>query len=321
MQNTKQNNSKLFIISPAPFLRSRESTQKIMRSVALALIPAGAAGVFIFGVNSLWVILASLISAVATQSILEKVIKRPACALDGSAIITGLLLAYNLPPNAPLWIPVIGSAFAISIAKVCFGGLGQNIFNPALAGRAFLLASWPTIMTAWQNPRWQPDAISSATPLAVVKHKLAQQLPSYMDLFLGNRPGCIGEVCVIAILIGALFLIYKRYISAYLPLIYIATAALLSWAFMGDGLFKGDWLFFILSGGLFLGAFFMATDYVTTPLTSKGKIIFGLGCGALTFAIRKFSAFPEGVSYSILIMNAATPIIDRYTIEKKFGGS
>lgn len=241
---------------------------------------------------------------------------------DGSAILTGLLLAYNLPPEVPLWLPVAGSFFAIAIGKQVFGGLGHNIFNPAPAGRAFLMVSWPVYMTTWQNPRWKVDAITTATPLALIKHNQLDLLKgtTYMDLFLGNRGGCIGEVCIAALLIGAAYLFWKKYISWHIPLTYIAAVAFLSWIFNGfTGFFTGDALFFVLSGGLVLGALFMATDYVTSPLSNKGKIIFGISCGVLTFVIRKFSGYPEGTSYAILIMNAFVPVIDKFTCPKWFG--
>jgi electron transport complex protein RnfD len=219
-------------------------------------------------------------------------------------------------------MPVAGSFFAIAIGKQVFGGLGHNIFNPALAGRAFLMISWPLYMTTWQLPRWRTDAVTGATPLALYKNveAAAMKSSSYWDLLIGNRGGCIGEVCVIALLIGAAYLLIKKYISWHIPVTFIATVALMSWAFNGRaGLFTGDALFFTLAGGLILGAFFMATDYVTSPLSSRGKLIFGIGCGILTFLIRKFAGYPEGVSYAILIMNAAVPIIDRYTFPKWFG--
>jgi len=312
-----------FVVSMGPYIKDGVSTKKIMWAVTLSLIPAGAAGVFIFGVNSLFVIIASIVSAVMTELAVLAVRKKDMNTLyDGSAVLTGLLLAYNLPPQVPIWIPITGSFFAIAIGKQVFGGLGHNIFNPALAGRAFLMISWPTYMTVWQNPRWNADAVSTATPLALYKHNEFEALRniSNLNLFLGNRPGCIGEVCIAALVIGAAFLLLKRYITWHIPLTYIFTVALTSWIFNGrDRLFAGDALFFLLSGGLILGAFFMATDYVTSPLSARGKIVFGAGCGLLTFIIRKFAGYPEGVSYAILIMNAATPIIDRYTFPKWFG--
>jgi electron transport complex protein RnfD len=205
------------------------------------------------------------------------------------------------------------------VGKQLFGGLGFNIFNPALIGRAFLMASWPKYMTNWSNPRWQVDAISSATPLGILKEKLSLPLPSYWDMFVGNRGGCIGEVCIIALLIGGIYLLYKRYISWQIPLFYLLTVAVLSFILMGDKFFAGDILFSLLSGGLVLGAFFMATDYVSAPISIKGKTIFAIGCGLLTVVIRKWGGYPEGVSYAILMMNAATPIIDRFSRPKKYG--
>lgn len=311
------------IVSVGPHIKDASSTKKIMWAVTLSLVPAGAAGVFIFGLNALYVTVVAMIAAVASEAAVLALRRQDIRAVfDGSALLTGLLLAYNLPPQVPLWIPAAGSVFAILIGKQVFGGLGHNIFNPALAGRAFLMISWPVYMTTWQNPRWAADAVTGATPLALYKTgqcALVQNI-SMMDLFLGNRGGCIGEVCVAALLLGAAYLFIKRYITWHIPITYIATVAVLSWAFVGcRGFFKGEWLFFIMSGGLILGAFFMATDYVTSPLTAKGKIIFGVGCGVLTVIIRRFAGYPEGVSYAILIMNAVTPIIDRYTFPKWFG--
>jgi len=295
-----------------------------MWAVVLALLPSGIASIYIFGIKSLYVIFTCIASACLTEAFIQKFTHKPIAISDGSALITGILLAYNLPPAIPLWIPALGAIFAIAIVKCTFGGLGRNIFNPALAGRAFLMISWPEYMTSWVNPRWWPDGVSSATPLAVIKTSKSpfalQGLPSYLDLFIGNRPGCIGEVCIIALLIGAAFLLWKGYIRLFIPFTYIFTVGLLSFAFAGDMLFSGDWLFYIMTGGLILGAFFMATDMVTTPITRKGMIVFGVGCGLLTFCIRKWGGYPEGVSYSILMMNAATPLIDRFTKPKVFGG-
>ncbi len=293
-----------------------------MWTVVACLIPSGVSGVFIFGLDALWVILLCIGSAVATEGVLQFFTKRKITVLDGSAFLTGLLLAYNLPPKVPFWIPVIGSCFAIAIGKQIFGGLGQNIFNPALVGRVFLMASWPNYMTAFTQPLRAGagyDAVTSATPLMLFKEgKWAEQI-SYFNLFLGNRGGCIGEVCIIALLIGALYLLIKGYISLHIPLTYILTVGVFTYIFGAQGLFSGDWLFHILSGGLILGAFFMATDYVTSPLTYKGQIIFAFGCGLLTIVIRQWGGYPEGVSYAILMMNAAVPIIDRYTKNRIYG--
>ena len=309
-------------VTISPHIKAERTTPRIMWSVILALLPAGTAGIFIFGLNALYVIIVSIVSAIITEAVMQALRRKAITVMDGSAMITGILLAYNVPPGVPLWLPAVGAFFAVAIGKQAFGGLGQNIFNPALIGRAFLMVSWPVYMTTWQNPRWKVDAVSSASPLGLLKHGDFELVKNFSlwDLLTGNRPGCIGEICIIAVLLGAAYLLIKRYITWHTPVIYIATVGLLSWAFNGQGgLFKGDALFFILNGGLILGAFFMATDYVTTPLSRQGKAIFGLGCGILTFLIRRFSGYPEGVSYSILIMNAATPLIDRYTKPRWFG--
>jgi electron transport complex protein RnfD len=310
------------IVSIGPHMRAKVSTKRVMWAVTLSLIPSGVAGIFIFGMRSLFIILASILSAVITEAMILGFRKKEITLDDGSAVLTGLLLAYNLPPQVPIWMPIVGSFFAIAIGKQAFGGLGHNIFNPALIGRAFLMVSWPVYMTTWQNPRWKVDAVTTATPLTLFKHKEFALLNnvSNWDLFIGNRGGCIGEVCIIALLIGAAYIFFKKYITWHIPITYIFTVAAMSWIFNGQGgLLSGDVLFFILSGGLVLGAFFMATDYVTSPLSAKGKVIFGVCCGILTFIIRKFSGYPEGVSYAILMMNAAVPIIDRYTVPKWFG--
>lgn len=308
------------IVSSSPHIRSPEKTTKIMWSVLFVLVPSGIWGVYAYGLGALWLIIASVLSAVLAEATCLKLRKKPLAAIkDGSAALTGLLLAFCVSPRLPIWCICVGSVFAIVIGKQVFGGLGRNIFNPALAGRVFLLASWPTYMTTFSNARWQADVVTTATPLAAIRHDYSYPLPSYFDLFIGNRGGCIGEVCIAALFIGALFLLYKRYITWHIPFSYIATAGALGWAFGHNTLFSGDLLFYILSGGLVLGAFYMATDMVTSPLTKKGKIIFGIGCGIITFAIRKWGGYPEGVSYSILMMNAAVPLIDRFVKPKRFG--
>jgi len=306
------------IVSVSPHLHKDESVSKIMWMVIISLLPAGAAGVFIFGITALWVIILGVVSALVTEAILQVLSKRKVTILDGSAVITGLLLAYNLPPKVPFWLPIMGAFFSIAIGKQIFGGLGQNIFNPALVGRVFLMASWPKYMTTFTRPL-NYDAVTSATPLALLKEGRVLENISYLDLFLGKRGGCIGEVCILALLLGALFLFIKGYISWHIPLSYILTVGVFTYIFGQKGLFSGDWLFHILSGGLILGAFFMATDYVTSPLTRKGQVIFGIGCGVITAVIRLWGGYPEGVSYAILMMNAATPIIDRYTKNRVYG--
>lgn len=312
--------NKNLIVSPWSHIKTVESTKRIMYSVILALLPAGIAGIYIFGIKTLYIMCISIITAIITEAAIELLRKKQVTISDGTAFITGLLLAYNLPPNVPLWLPAVGAAFGIIIGKQAFGGLGFNIFNPALIGRVFLMTSWPVYMTNWSLPRWQPDTLSTATPLAILKQKYSLPVAGYWDLLIGNRGGCIGEVCIFALLLGAAFLLIRGYIWWHTPFTYIISVGILSWVFLGkNGLFSGDGLFYILTGGLVLGAFFMATDYVTGPLTAKGQIIFGLGCGIITFAIRKWAGYPEGVSYSILIMNAATPIIDRHTRPRTLG--
>jgi len=306
------------IVNISPHLHKDESVSKIMWMVVISLIPAGIAGVIIFGLEALQVILLGVVSALVAECVIQLLTKKKLTVLDGSAFLTGLLLAYNLPPKVPFWIPIVGSLFAISIGKQVFGGLGQNIFNPALVGRVFLMASWPKYMTAFTKPL-SYDAVASATPLAALKEGKILEHVSNWNLFWGIRGGCIGEVCIFALLLGALFLFIKGYISWHIPITYTIVVGLFTYIFGSKGLFSGDWLFHILSGGLILGAFFMATDYVTSPLTRCGQIIFGVGCGLITAIIRIWGGYPEGVSYAILMMNAATPIIDRYTKNRIYG--
>lgn len=306
------------IVSSSPHMHSPESVSRIMWTVIACLIPTGAAGVIIFGLAALRTIILAAVSAILCEWLIGSLTKRKISVWDGSALLTGLLIAYNLPAKVPFWIPIIGASFAIAIGKQVFGGLGQNIFNPALVGRAFLVASWPKYMTAFTKAL-NYDAITSATPLALIKEGKILQNLSYLDLFLGKRGGCIGEVCILALLIGAVFLFIKGYLSWHIPITYVATVGIFTFIFGPQGLFSGDWLLHVLSGGLVLGAFFMATDYVTSPLTKKGHIIFGIGCGVITAVIRLWGGYPEGVSYAILMMNAATPLIDKYTKNRVYG--
>ncbi|PIQ86135.1 MAG: Na+-transporting NADH:ubiquinone oxidoreductase subunit D [Candidatus Omnitrophica bacterium CG11_big_fil_rev_8_21_14_0_20_43_6] len=307
-----------FSVSGSPHIHKQGSISRIMWTVVISLIPAGIAGIIIFGWDTLWITLAAVVAAVLTELIFGILTKKKVTVLDGSAVITGVLLAFNLPSGVPLWLPVVGAVFSIAIGKQVFGGIGQNIFNPALVGRVFLMASWPKYMTTFTAP-FKFDAITSATPLAALKAGRVLEHISYLDLFLGKHGGCIGEVCILALLIGAALLFIKGYISWHIPITYILTTAVFVYIFGGNKLFGGDWLFHILSGGLILGAFFMATDYVATPLTAKGQLIFGVGCGLLTAVIRIWGGYPEGVSYAILMMNAATPLIGRYTKCRIYG--
>ncbi|MFH1622334.1 MAG: RnfABCDGE type electron transport complex subunit D [Candidatus Omnitrophota bacterium] len=309
-------------VSISPHLVNRRLfTPQIMWLVTLSLIPAGAVGVFVFGIQSLWIIVAACISCALMEAVIQKLRGQKVSIKDGSAVLTGLLLAYNLPPDVPLWLVFVGCLIAIAIAKQAFGGLGRNIFNPALVGRAFLLSAWPKYMTTFTKPF---DTITSATPLALIKEgkvtDLTQAGISYMDLLIGNRGGCIGEVCAIALILGAAYLFYKKIITWHIPFSYLLTVGIFSWIFGSkQAFFSGDFIFHLLSGGLILGAFFMATDYVTSPLTFKGQIIFGIGCGLLTCVIRLWGGYPEGVSYAILMMNMAVPLIDRWIKPKRYG--
>ncbi|MFA5090646.1 MAG: RnfABCDGE type electron transport complex subunit D [Candidatus Omnitrophota bacterium] len=310
-----------FTVSISPHIHKGDSVSKIMWAVSLSLLPAGLAGVFIFGQAALKTIALSIASALLAEWIIQLSTARKVTLLDGSAFLTGLLLSYNLPAGVPFWLPIAGSFFAIAVGKQVFGGLGQNIFNPALVGRVFLMASWPKYMTVFSRP-FSYDAVTCATPLALLKEGKSLDIASaasYMDLLFGKRGGCIGEVCIIALLLGAAFLLWKGYISWHIPFSYIATVGLFTYILGPQGLFRGDGIFHILSGGLVLGAFFMATDYVTSPLTRKGQVIFGIGCGLLTAVIRLWGGYPEGVSYAILMMNAAVPLIDRYTKSRIYG--
>lgn len=315
----------ILTVSHSPHIVGKDTVRSIMLDVIIALLPALIAGCIIFGLRALVVTAVCVLSCVIAEYIWNKLLKKDNTCGDLSAVVTGMLLAYNMPASIPLWMTVIGSVFAIIVVKQFFGGLGHNFMNPALAARAFLLASWALAMTTWYPvgtifPVFSaPDAVSSATPLAAYGTGDAAKY-SYLTLFLGNYGGCIGETSALALLLGAAYLVVKRVIRIRVPLIYIATVAVGTWLFAGsNGIGSGDWLYQILSGGLILGACFMATDYTTTPTTPKGQIIFALGCGIITVLIRVWGGYPEGVSYSILLMNIATPLIDKFTAPKRFG--
>ncbi|MFC1860622.1 RnfABCDGE type electron transport complex subunit D, partial [Chloroflexota bacterium] len=289
------------------------STSKIMYIVVIALLFPTAAGVYFFGYHALSVIAVSIVAAVLTEYAVKKLRKRP-FVMDGSAIVTGLLLSLVLPPTMPLWMVAVGSVFSIAIIKEAFGGLGHNIFNPALGGRAFLTASFSSRMTTWVAPMgFSADAVTTATPLNSSFIWEGDKLSLYRDLFLGNTGGSIGETSALLILVGGVLLLALGIINWRIPTAYIGTVALLSLAIGQDAIFS------ILAGGLMIGAFFMATDYVTSPITPRGRIIFGIGAGILTVIIRRFGGLPEGVSYSILFMNAVTPLIDRYVKVRPYG--
>lgn len=301
-------------VSSSPHIRAKHSTASIMQHVLIALLPALAVAGYVFGVWALALVAICVVSCVATEAVIQRLCKKTVTINDWSAVVTGVLLGFNLPINAPWWLAVIGSVFAIGIVKQCFGGLGQNFMNPALAARAFLLASWPTHMTSTAYiPTY--DTVTSATPLALLKTGDLGSMPSTLDLFTGLNGvyGCIGEISALALLIGGLYLIFKGIISWRIPTVYLLTIAVFA-LLVGQ-----DPLVHLFSGGVMLGAFFMATDYASSPVTAKGQIIFALGCGLITMIIRIYGGYPEGCSYSILLMNVAAPLIDRFTKAKIYG--
>ncbi len=324
------------IVSVSPHVKGEETISRIMWTVNLALLPAFLMSVYYFGPRALYVTGLCIITAVLSEYIYQKALKKKIVINDGSAFLTGLLLGMNLPPSLPFYIPIVGTFVAVIITKQLFGGLGYTIFNPALIGRAFVLISWPKAMTIWTEatPIFAGiDAKTTATPLGILKEEgltklieyFGDKTDLYMNLFIGSRAGSLGETSVIALLLGAAFLLYKRYITWHTPVSFLATVAVLAWIFGGktpDGefiFFAGDPIIHLLSGGLMLGAFFMATDYVTCPTLRKGQIIFGIGCGAITMLIRLKGGFPEGVMFAILLMNCFAPIIDKSIKAKRFG--
>ena len=318
--------SHLLHVSASPHIRSKVTTKQLMRDVVIALMPATLFGIGYFGVNALLIILATCTTAVLSEYIYERAMKRPVTTGDYSALVTGLLIALNLPPTAPLWLGIIGSVFAIIIVKQLYGGLGQNFMNPALAARCFLLISFTSRMTSFAVDKVGEitamtgysalDGVSGATPLAVLKNGGDVDV---LSMFVGNIGGTIGETSVIAILIGAIYLLLRKVISPRIPFIYIGTFAAFILLFGGHGF---DFHFLaaqLCGGGLMLGAFFMATDYVTSPITPTGKIIFGVILGVLTGIFRIYGAGAEGVSDAIIISNLLVPLSERWTIPKPFG--
>ncbi len=305
-------------VSAAPHIKTKESISTIMRDVIIALIPTSLAGIVFFGYRALAVILTAVAACVLSEYAYNKLAKKHQTVSDLSAVVTGVLIGLNMPPAIPLWMVVVGSIFAIVVVKQLYGGLGKNFLNPALAARCFMLIAWTGDMTSFSMPfSYGIDAMSSATPLAVMKGTAQGDLPSLLQSFIGFKAGCIGEVSAVALLIGFAYLVIRRVVRLDTPLSYILTFFVLT--FIGEDFSAYTALSHVLSGGLLLGAFFMATDYVTTPTTPKGHIIFGIGCGVLTFVIRKFGGYPEGVSFSILLMNVVSPIIETYTMPKPFG--
>ena len=327
----------LLLVSVSPHVKSNESVGKIMWTVVGSLMPILLFSVFIFGLQTFFITAISVASCVACEYVVQKALKRPVTIHDGSATITGVLLAYILPPGSPWWLPILGAVMAIFITKHLLGGIGFNVFNPALMGRAFLAASFPVIMTtAWvpiirngsilQYMGGKVDAVTMATPLYVLKHygvtPLTEQFGPmtqiYRDFFLGFEPGCIGETSALLILLGGLYLMYKKYITWHIPVSCLVTIGLLTWICGGDRLFTGDPLLAILSGGVMLGSFYMATDYTTSPNRKDAKLVFGTGIGVLTVLIRLKGGYPEGICYAILLMNCLTPVLDSWFQPKRF---
>ncbi|OQX97221.1 MAG: Na+-transporting NADH:ubiquinone oxidoreductase subunit D [Bacteroidetes bacterium 4572_117] len=326
--------SKLLTVSPSPHNYGKDSVKSLMYGVLIALIPTTVISLYFFGIGALIVILTSVVSALVFEYLITKfILKKEPSLTDGSAIITGLLLAFNVPSNLPIFIIIIGAFVAIGVAKMSFGGLGNNPFNPALVGRVFLLISFPVQMTSWPVPvtsRMQYlDAETGATPLGVLKEGLRNgesvsdllaQIPSNMQMFIGNMGGSLGEAAGIAIILGLMWMLYKKVITWHIPVSMIGTIVILTGIFWLINPEKyADPVFHVLTGGVLLGAVFMATDYVTSPMTTKGMLIFGVGIGLITVVIRLSGAYPEGVSFAILIMNAFVPIINMYVKPKRFG--
>ncbi|MDQ1296181.1 MAG: H+/Na+-translocating ferredoxin:NAD+ oxidoreductase subunit [Bacteroidota bacterium] len=326
--------SNLLYVSPSPHAHASETTRKLMFGVVIALLPALFTSIFYFGYGAIIVTATSVTSCLLFEYLIQKFIyKKSVTITDGSALVTGLLLAFNLPSNIPVFIVVLGSFVAIAIAKMTFGGLGNNPFNPALVGRVFMLISFPVQMTSWPVPAGfgtgYTDAVTGATPLAIIKEglkngesisQLVTQIPTPAQMFLGNMGGSMGEVAAVALLIGFIYLIAKKIITWHIPISIISTVVIFTailWFINPEQ--NADPLFHILSGGLLLGAIFMATDYVTSPMNPKSMIIYGCGIGLLTVIIRIWGAYPEGVSFAILIMNAFVPLMNTYIKPKRFG--
>jgi len=336
MEATKKEHE--LIVSVSPHVKSEETTSRIMWTVSLALLPALLSGVYFFGLKALFITALCIISCIISEQLYLKIVGKEPVTGDGSAFLTGLLLGMNMPSS--LWsfspftahVPVIASFVAIVITKQLFGGLGFNVFNPALIGRAFALISWPRAMTIWLEPTSlaSMDAKTTATPLGILKEAGAAELMKhyssaadlYQHLLMGNRAGSIGEVSALAILIGGLFLLYKKYITWHIPISFLGTAAAIAWVFGGkEGIMTGDPAIHLMSGGIMLGAWFMATDYVTSPSMRQAQLIFGAACGALTMLIRLKGGFPEGVMFAILIMNCFAPLLDRGFRSQVFGAA
>ena len=301
-------------VASSPHIRGNFRTNRIMLDVVLALLPALAVGIWMLGIRALLVTLLCIVSAVAAEWLFSLVTKTRNTVVDGSAVVTGLLLAMTLPASVPYWLAAAGSVFAIIFVKALWGGLGQNIFNPALAARAAMLLIFPVGMTRYAGV----DGVTAATPL---HHMVMPALPeeSILDMFLGNCPGSIGEISALALLLGGAYLVVRKVISIRIPVAYLGTVAVLTLVFHKTDAPVEWMLYHLFSGGLMLGAIFMATDYATSPATAVGQIVYGIGCGALTVVFRYFGLFPDGVTYAILLMNACVWVIDRHTAPRRFG--
>ena len=309
-------------VSASPHVKSPKTVTGIMLDVIIALCPALFASFFLFGPQALAVVAVCVGTCVLSEFVCRKVMKRNNTISDLSAVVTGMLLAFNLPSTVPLWMAAVGSVVAIVVVKQFFGGIGQNFVNPALAGRIILLTSFPTAMASWTRPlSWQAEAVTTASPLAAMYNEAgeftAEHLPTLTDMLIGNSAGCLGEVCAIGLILGGLYLVIRKVISPVIPLVYIATVGVFM-TFAGG--FNMEYVAYqLLSGGLLLGAIFMATDYTTSPISFKGKIVFAIGCGLITSLIRFYGNLPEGVSFAIVIMNIFVPHIEKLTAPKPFG--
>lgn len=301
-------------VSSSPHLRDNVSTQRIMQEVSLALAPAGIAGIILYGAHAAALIAVSVITCVLAEFLYQKLAREKVTISDWSAVVTGLLLAYNLPANAPLWLAVVGGVIAIVLVKQIFGGIGSNFMNPALTARAILFISWSGLMSGYPQTNFAVDATSSATPLALLGAGSVEGV-SLWNLMIGNCGGVLGETCKLAILAGGVYLLVRRIIDWRIPVTFIGTVFLCY--LLKDGAAMA--LYQIFAGGLMLGAFFMATDYATSPVTNLGKVINGIGCGILLFVIRAYASYPEGCSFAILFMNVVTPMIDKFITPKPFG--
>jgi electron transport complex protein RnfD len=321
-----------FIVSPSPHTYSDESVPKLMYGVIISLLPALAVSIWFFGIGMLIVTTVSVASCVLFEYLISRyILKVNPSHLDGSAVLTGLLLAFCLPANIPFWMVMIGALAAVGIGKMTFGGLGNNIFNPALVGRVFLFISFPVAMTAWPEPgQWMSytDAVTGATPLGLMKEGLAfrtvgeimPEVPSFLNLLIGKSMGSAGEVSALALLLGMFYMMYRKIITWHIPFSILLTVALFTGIlWLANPERFADPLFHLLTGGLMLGAIYMATDYVTSPMSGKGMIIYGVGIGIVTVLIRIFGAYPEGVQFAILIFNGFTPLINKFVKPKRFG--